>query len=56
MKWGVSNEVSFDHGKSEAVLFSRKRKTPTATVRAGGREIPFNSEATRCVGYGWTPT
>jgi len=38
--WGNENRVTFDHSKSEAVLFSRKRKVPTDTIRAGEREIP----------------
>ena len=48
--WGGKNGVTFDHGKSEAILFSRKRKTSTETITAGGREIPFNEQATRWLG------
>jgi len=49
-EWSSKNGVTFDHGKSEAMLFSRKRKTPTATIKSGGGEIPFNKEATRWLG------
>jgi len=50
------NGVEFDHGKSEAMLFSRKRKTPTATVTSGGREIPLNHKAARWLGIWLEPT
>jgi len=46
-KWGEKNGVSLDHGKSEAISFSRRSKTSTVTIKTGGREIPFNNEATR---------
>jgi len=49
-EWARVNGVTFDHHKSEAMLFSRQRKGPTATVEAGGREIEFNKEATRWLG------
>ena len=39
--WGGKNGVTFDHGKSEAVLFSRKRKMPTGTTRVGGKRNPI---------------
>jgi len=48
--WASRNGVTFDHKKSEAMLFSRKRKEPTGVVKAGGREIQFNKEATRWLG------
>jgi hypothetical protein len=47
-KWAARNGITFDHGKSEAVFFSRAR--PTATIRTGGHEIPFNRKATRWLG------
>jgi len=51
MTWGIENGVIFDHSKSEAVLFSQKRNVPAGTIRVGGgREIPFNTEATRWLG------
>jgi hypothetical protein len=49
-EWASKNGVAFDHGKREAILFSRKRKVPMATVRLGEREIPFSKEATRWLG------
>jgi len=53
-EWAAKNGVTFDHNKSEAMLFSRKRREPTAVIRTGGREISFNKEATRWLGSGWT--
>ena len=35
-KWAVENGVAFDHSKTEAALFHRKRSTPSATVKVGG--------------------
>lgn len=49
-EWASRNGVIFDHGKTEAMLFSRRRRSPTATVMTGGREISFNKEATRWLG------
>jgi len=54
--WGKENGIAFDHGKSEAVLFSRRRKVSTETIRTREREIPFNTEGRVGWGYGWTPT
>jgi len=48
--WGEENGITFDHDKSEAVLFSRRRKAANETVKTGEREIPFNTEATRWLG------
>jgi len=48
--WRKENGITFDHGKSEAVLFSRRRKVSTETIRTREREIPFNTEATRWLG------
>jgi len=49
MVWAAENGVAFDHGKTEAVIFWRKRKAAEAkaTVKVGGNEVPFNKEATR---------
>jgi len=49
IEWAAGNGVVFDHGKTEAALFHRKRKTPTATVKVGTNTVPFN-EATRWLG------
>jgi len=49
-RWGDRNGVTFDHNKSEAILFSRRRKTPTATITTGGTEVTFNKETTRWLG------
>jgi len=49
-KWGEKNGVTFEPGKSKAILFSRKRKAPTTSIRLGGRKIPFSKEMTRWLG------
>ena len=50
VKWAEGNGVAFDHGKTEAALFHRKRAVPTATVTVGANTVPFNKEATRWLG------
>jgi len=51
LDWAKDNGVAFDQGKTEAVLFKKKKRgTPTATVRVGMNDIPFNTEATRWLG------
>jgi hypothetical protein len=53
MEWATGNGVAFDHGKTEAALFWRKKRKGTATsatVKMGDRKIPFNKEATRWLG------
>ena len=45
--WAKDNGVVFDWGKTEAVLFKKKKRgTTTAKVRVGTKNIPFNTEAT----------
>ena len=39
--------MAFDHGKTEAVIFWKKRKSSEVKVRVGDNEVPFNKEATR---------
>jgi len=53
MEWAAGNGVAFDHGKTEAALFWRKKRKETETeakVKVGDKEIPFNKEATRWLG------
>jgi len=53
MEWAAGNRVAFDHGKTEAVLFWRKKRKgmeTSAKVKVGDKEIPFNKEATRWLG------
>jgi ribonuclease HI len=50
LDWARDNGVAFDHGKTEAVLFRKQRVAPTATIRVGTNDIPFNTEATRWLG------
>jgi len=47
IEWATGNGVAFDHGKTKAALFHRKRSAPMATVKVGADTIPFNKEATR---------
>jgi len=49
-KWGEKNGVTFEPGKSKVILFSRKRKAPTTSIRLGGRKIPFSKETIRWLG------
>jgi len=46
----TGNGVAFDHGKTEAALFRRKKKVPTAEVTVGASRVPFNKMATRWLG------
>ena len=49
--WAAQNGVAFDHGKTEAAIFQRRKVTsPTATVTVGNNAIPFNKAATRWLG------
>jgi len=50
LEWAAGNGVTFDHSKTEAALFQRKKRTTTATVTVGTNSIPFNREATRWLG------
>jgi hypothetical protein len=56
LDWASGNGVAFDHGKTEAALFCGKKGDPTATIRVGTNDIPFNPEVTRWLGDGWTPS
>ena len=49
--WAAQNGAAFDHGKTEAALFSRRKKAdPEAVVAVGEHTVPFNKEATRWLG------
>jgi len=50
LDWAKDNGVAFDQGKTEGVLFRKKKGTPTAIIHVGTSDIPFNSEATRWLG------
>ena len=56
LNWGSRNAVTYDIGKTEAMLFSKARKQKlleqlTATeLRFGGQTVRFNQEATRWLG------
>ena len=43
-EWAAGNGVAFDHGKTEATLFHRKRITPIATIKIGANTVPFSKE------------
>ena len=50
LTWAANNGIAFDHDKTEAALFRRKQSPPTASVKVGNKEVPFNKEATRWLG------
>jgi len=50
IKWANGNGVAFDHSKTEAAMFRRKKKATTVTVAVGDKTVPFNKEATRWLG------
>jgi len=50
LDWAKDNGVAFDQGKTEGVLFRKKKGAPTVTIRVGTSNIPFNSEATCWLG------
>lgn len=52
-EWAAQNNVEFDIGKTEAVVFSRKRDQPdrrAARIQVGTTEVGFNMNATRWLG------
>lgn len=55
INWGTSNLLQFDHGKTEAVVFTKKRKLRAqirnSNIQIGGHLIKFNNEATRWLGF-----
>jgi len=52
--WAKKNACQFDIEKTEAMLFTRRRKNKelkmNARVRVGDFEVPYNKEATRWLG------
>ena len=54
MSWGGTSGVTFEEGKTEAILFSRNRKhwkdRGQTTITVGGYKVPFNVKATRWLG------
>ena len=53
IEWAGKNGVAFDHGKTEAAIFWRKKRKGTQTeakVRVGDKEVSFNRAATRWLG------
>lgn len=56
LRWGLSNAVTYDIGKTEAILFSKARNRKTAEeitssrLVFGGQEVKFNDKATRWLG------
>ena len=52
IEWAGRNGVTFDHGKTEAAMFWRKKKgaEAAAKVKVGDNEVPFNKEVTRWLG------
>jgi len=53
IEWAGKNGMAFDHGKTEAAIFWRKKIKGTRTeakVRVGDKEVSFNRAATRWLG------
>jgi len=50
LDWAKDNGVAFDQGKTEGLLFQKKKGAPTAAIHVGTSDIPFNSEATCWLG------
>jgi ribonuclease HI len=54
IQWGLLNKIGFEVDKTEAVLFTRKRKLAKqikqAKIRLKNKSISFNKEATRWLG------
>jgi len=53
IEWAGKNGVEFDRGKTEAVIFWRKKRKGTQTearVKVGDKEVSFNRAATRWLG------
>jgi len=52
--WAKKNASQFDIDKTEAMLFTRRRKNKepkmNARVRVGNHEVPYNKKATRWLG------
>lgn len=61
LRWGLSNAVTYDIAKTEAILFSRarnkkaKEEMAATRLRFGEQEIKFNNKATRWLGVRWWP-
>jgi len=50
-EWAQANAVSFDKGKTEAVLFRKGRKEmPARKIWVGNHQVAYNKEATRWLG------
>ena len=53
LKWADSNAVRFEESKTEAILFSKRRKHKRCRreIRVGAsHRVRFNPESTRCLG------
>ena len=54
IQWGLQNRISFEVDKTEAVLFTKKRKlakeVKQARIRLENKSIRYNKEATRWLG------
>ena len=52
--WGGTSGVTFEEGKTEAILFSRNRKhwkdRGQVAIAVGNHRVPFNIKATRWLG------
>lgn len=56
LKWGLSNAVTFDIAKTEAILFCQtqskrvKDKISAIRLKLGEQDVRFNDKATRWLG------
>jgi len=48
--WAAKNGVAFDHGKTKAAIFRRKKAPATARVKVGANTVPFDKQAARWLG------
>jgi hypothetical protein len=53
--WGQENKVKFEVDKTEAILFSKNRKTQRkaqeVSFQIGEKQTSFNKEATKWLGF-----
>lgn len=55
MRWGADNKVEFEVSKTEALIFSRRRKVlqaaKDATISIGGKTFAIKQGATKWLGF-----
>ena len=56
-EWVDADAVTFDTQKTDAIVLSRRRRTPLTNprgIRVGGNMVHFNKQATGGWASGWT--